>query len=271
MTNETGSHPRRRAVLASTGLQVLRRRGRGGRRRLPRSRRAGGERRAAAAAGTGGILSTAPPAAAPRTPSTPTVRSRTPTSRAASSSTSRCSTGTTTTSVAVRASPSRWSRRPTPQTGRSSCARASPSTTARTSPPRTCCSPSTGWPAKAPTSAGVALAPIIDFNATKKVDDTTVVIKLKTPYAVLDYLLAEYTLGIVPARLRPEEPGRHRPVQVQVVQPRQEQRLHEVRRLLGRARPTSTSCTSRTSPTPAPRSTRSRPARCRRSTTCPTT
>ncbi len=42
-------------------------------------------------------------------------------------------------------------------------------------------------------------------------------IKLKTPYALLDNLLAEYTLGIVPSGLRPEEPGRHRRVQVQVV------------------------------------------------------
>src|SRR4051812_49287919 len=51
---------------------------------------------------------------------------------------------------------------------------------------------------KAPTSAGVALAPIIDFNGTKKGDASTVIIKLKSPYAVLQYLLAEYTLGIVP-------------------------------------------------------------------------
>ena len=59
---------------------------------------------------------------------------------------------------------------------------------------------------KEPTSAGVALAPIIDFNGTKKVDDTTVVIQLKTPYAVLDYLLAEYTFGIVPADYDPKNP-----------------------------------------------------------------
>ena len=59
---------------------------------------------------------------------------------------------------------------------------------------------------KAPTSAGVALAPIIDLNATKKVDDKTVEIKLKTPYAVLDYLLAEYTFGIVPADYDPKKP-----------------------------------------------------------------
>ena len=38
-------------------------------------------------------------------------------------------------------------------------------------------------------------------------------------------------------RLRPEEPGRHRPVQVQVVHAGQEQRLHQVRRLLGRQGP----------------------------------
>ncbi len=59
---------------------------------------------------------------------------------------------------------------------------------------------------KAPTSAGVALAPIIDFDATKKSGTDTVVIKLKTPYALLDNLLAEYTLGIVPADYDPKNP-----------------------------------------------------------------
>lgn len=57
-----------------------------------------------------------------------------------------------------------------------------------------------------PTSAGVALAPIIDLDGTRKVDDSTVVIALKTPYAVLDYLLAEYTFGIVPADYDPANP-----------------------------------------------------------------
>jgi peptide/nickel transport system substrate-binding protein len=56
---------------------------------------------------------------------------------------------------------------------------------------------------KKPTSAGAALAPIIDFDGTKKVDASTVVIKLKTPYAVLQYLLAEYTFGIVPTDYDP--------------------------------------------------------------------
>ncbi len=59
---------------------------------------------------------------------------------------------------------------------------------------------------KAPTSAGVALAPILDFANTKKSGDSTVVIKLKTPYALLDNLLAEYTLGIVPTDYDPKNP-----------------------------------------------------------------
>ncbi len=52
----------------------------------------------------------------------------------------------------------------------------------------------------------MALAPIIDLAATKKVDDKTIEIKLKSPYAVLDYLLAEYTFGIVPADYDPKDP-----------------------------------------------------------------
>ncbi|CCH79028.1 putative peptide ABC transporter,substrate-binding protein [Nostocoides japonicum T1-X7] len=51
---------------------------------------------------------------------------------------------------------------------------------------------------KSPTSAGGALSEIIDFDKTKKVDASTVNIVLHTPYAVLQYLLAEYTFGIVP-------------------------------------------------------------------------
>ena len=42
-------------------------------------------------------------------------------------------------------------------------------------------------------------------------------IKLKTPYALLDYLLAEYTLGIVPADYDPKNPVGTGRVQVQVV------------------------------------------------------
>lgn len=51
---------------------------------------------------------------------------------------------------------------------------------------------------KKPLSAGGLLSTIIDFDSTKVVDDTTLSIVLNTPYAILDSLLAEYTLGIIP-------------------------------------------------------------------------
>lgn len=51
---------------------------------------------------------------------------------------------------------------------------------------------------KAPLSAGGQLSQIIDFQSTKVVDETTLELVLNTPYAILDSLLAEYTLGIIP-------------------------------------------------------------------------
>lgn len=51
---------------------------------------------------------------------------------------------------------------------------------------------------KGPLSAGGQLSQILDFQSTKVVDDTTLQLVLNTPYAILDSLLAEYTLGIVP-------------------------------------------------------------------------
>ena len=51
---------------------------------------------------------------------------------------------------------------------------------------------------KAPTSAGSILSQIIDFDETKKLDDSSLQIVVKTPYALLDTLLAEYTFGIIP-------------------------------------------------------------------------
>ena len=51
---------------------------------------------------------------------------------------------------------------------------------------------------KKPLSAGGQLSQIIDFQSTKVVDDTTLELALKAPYAILDSLLAEYTLGIIP-------------------------------------------------------------------------
>jgi peptide/nickel transport system substrate-binding protein len=51
---------------------------------------------------------------------------------------------------------------------------------------------------KAPLSAGGQLSQIIDFESSKVVDETTLQIVLSTPFALLDTLLAEYTLGIIP-------------------------------------------------------------------------
>lgn len=51
---------------------------------------------------------------------------------------------------------------------------------------------------KAPLSAGGQLSQIIDFQSTKVIDETTLQLVLNTPYAILDTLLAEYTLGIIP-------------------------------------------------------------------------
>ena len=158
----------------------------------------------------------------------------TPTSRAASSSTSRCSSGTTTTgsapAVAEAVEPSAdaktWTIKlrqgVTFHNGKDVTPEDVLSTIQRVADPRT------------PTSAGVALAPIIDLDGTKKVDDTTVVIKLKTPYAVLDYLLAEYTFGIVPADYDPKNPVGTGAFKYKSFTPGKNSVFTQVRRLLGR-------------------------------------
>jgi peptide/nickel transport system substrate-binding protein len=51
---------------------------------------------------------------------------------------------------------------------------------------------------KAPTSAGGTLSKIVDFGKTKA-SGSTVTLALNQPYAIIDMLLAEYTLGIIPA------------------------------------------------------------------------
>ena len=51
---------------------------------------------------------------------------------------------------------------------------------------------------KAPLSGGGQLSQILDFESTKVVDATTLELVLKVPYAILDGLLAEYTVGIIP-------------------------------------------------------------------------
>ncbi|MFC7494923.1 MULTISPECIES: ABC transporter substrate-binding protein [unclassified Nocardioides] len=51
---------------------------------------------------------------------------------------------------------------------------------------------------KKPQSGGGQLSQIIDFQSTKVVDETTLSLVLNTKYAILDSLLAEYTVGIIP-------------------------------------------------------------------------
>jgi peptide/nickel transport system substrate-binding protein len=51
---------------------------------------------------------------------------------------------------------------------------------------------------KAPTSAGGQLSQILELDQCKVVDDRTVQLVLNQPYAIVDFLLAEYTLGIIP-------------------------------------------------------------------------
>lgn len=45
---------------------------------------------------------------------------------------------------------------------------------------------------------GVELAAILDLKQSKILDDRTIRLQLKSPYAVLDQLLAEYTVGVIP-------------------------------------------------------------------------
>ena len=47
-------------------------------------------------------------------------------------------------------------------------------------------------------SGGTELATILELNNSKIVDPTTILLQLNSPYAVLDQLLAEYTVGIIP-------------------------------------------------------------------------
>ena len=51
---------------------------------------------------------------------------------------------------------------------------------------------------KKPGSGGTELAKILDLKNSKIVDPKTILLQLNSPYAVLDQLLAEYTVGILP-------------------------------------------------------------------------
>lgn len=49
-----------------------------------------------------------------------------------------------------------------------------------------------------PGSGGTELATILELDNSKILDPRTIVLQLNSPYAVLDQLLAEYTVGIIP-------------------------------------------------------------------------
>jgi peptide/nickel transport system substrate-binding protein len=59
---------------------------------------------------------------------------------------------------------------------------------------------------KAPKNAGSLLSTVIDLDATKADGKDGVIIALKQPLAILDFLLAEYTFGVVPADYDPKKP-----------------------------------------------------------------
>ena len=73
---------------------------------------------------------------------------------------------------------------------------------------------------KKPGSGGTELAKILELNNSKIVDPKTILLQLNQPYAVLDQLLAEYTVGILPTDFDVSRAGGHRPVQLQQVRPR---------------------------------------------------
>ncbi|MGI5130517.1 ABC transporter substrate-binding protein [Pseudonocardia sp. CA-107938] len=59
---------------------------------------------------------------------------------------------------------------------------------------------------KNPTSGGVELSGILELANSKVLDARTLMLQLNSPYAVLDQLLAEYTVGIIPTDFDPARP-----------------------------------------------------------------
>jgi peptide/nickel transport system substrate-binding protein len=59
---------------------------------------------------------------------------------------------------------------------------------------------------KKPGSGGTELAKILELNNSRIVDPKTILLQLNSPYAVLDQLLAEYTVGIVPTEFDVSNP-----------------------------------------------------------------
>ncbi len=131
--------------------------------------------------------------------------------------------------------PSRWSPRPTPRPGRSSCARASTFHNGKdVTPEDVLFTLKRVADPKAPTSAGRHAR--ADHRLRRHQEGRREHGRDQAQDAVRAARLPPR--GVHPrhrpGRLRPQEPGRHRRLQVQVVHAGQEQRLHEVRRLLGR-------------------------------------
>ena len=120
-------------------------------------------------------------------------------------------------------------------------------------------------------SGGTELATILELNNSKIVDPRTILLQLNSPYAVLDQLLAEYTVGIIPTDFDVENPVGTGPFALRSLRARPAVASSPATRTTGTARRGSTSCSSTTSPTTPPRSTRCSPGRCRASTTCRTT
>jgi peptide/nickel transport system substrate-binding protein len=59
---------------------------------------------------------------------------------------------------------------------------------------------------KKPGSGGTELAKILELKNSKIVDPKTILLQLNSPYAVLDQLLAEYTVGILPTDFDVSDP-----------------------------------------------------------------
>ena len=59
---------------------------------------------------------------------------------------------------------------------------------------------------KKPGSGGTELAKILELNNSKIVDSKTIMLPLNSPYAVLDQLLVDHTVGIVPADIDVSNP-----------------------------------------------------------------
>ena len=87
---------------------------------------------------------------------------------------------------------------------------------------------------KKPGSGGTELAKFLDLKNSKIVDQKTILLQLSAPYAVLDQLLAEYTVGILPTDFDVSHPVGTGPFTYRAVRARPAVAVQPVRQLLGR-------------------------------------